>query len=135
MFGRQGYYRRSFRKSKRGTGRFSEFSFALKVPINRKGCVSNFEWVAAAGMIPWKQLCSALQAEDSRRTETQIFIRLGNGLQISGLMDFEAAKSIFRDPRDITKTIDYPVGQQAVVILPPGTVLALAFPADPKRDN
>lgn len=80
----------------------------------------------------WKVLCSGLQQEDSRRTEAQILIRLGNGVTVSGLMDFEAAKTIFRDPSDPSKPLKGNVcGQQAVVVLPPGTVQQVAFPHTP----
>jgi len=83
-------------------------------------------------IMDWKLLCSGLQDEDSRRSETQILIRLGNGLTISGLLEFEAAKIIFRDPSDLTMPLKGDVcGQRAVVVLPPGIVQQVAFPHIP----
>ena len=77
-------------------------------------------------------LCSMLQGEDSRRTESQIFIRLGNGLTICGLIDFGEAKSIFRDPLDPTKDVDGSVvGKEVIIVLPAATVQKVAFPCVP----
>jgi len=80
----------------------------------------------------WERRCSMLQGEDPRRTEAQISIQLGNGLTIFGLMDFEAAKSIFRSVNDPDKLLEGDVvGQEAIVMLPPGTVQAVNFPYVP----
>jgi len=84
----------------------------------------------------WQRLCSMLQSEDPRRTEAQIYIHLGNGLTISGPMDFEAAKAIFREPGNPSTVLEGSVaGQMTVVVLPAATIQSVAFPYQPPSDQ
>jgi len=77
----------------------------------------------------WATQCLWLQGENPLRTEAQILVRLGSGIEILGPMEFEAAKSIFRDPRDITKLLGgVPLLREAIVVLPVATIQAINYP-------
>ena len=74
-------------------------------------------------MVGWQVLCDGLMQEHPARKEARVASQLGNGLTITGKIDIEAAKSMFRDPSDPTQCLTGSVvGKQAIVMLPAATV-------------
>ncbi len=79
-----------------------------------------------AKMANWQLLCAGLEGEG--QTHAKIFLKLHNGLTVSGEISISDAKQIFREPHDLS-----PIDRQATVgevqvVLPISKVDRVAFP-------
>lgn len=76
----------------------------------------------------WEQQCAMLEGEG--QAVARIEIRLRSGLTLSGPINVEAARQLFRDPDDPTQLFaGHPHGMRATLMLPPDVVERVAFPA------
>lgn len=82
-------------------------------------------------MVDWNLLCDGLLSADKRLTETRIRIQIGSGLTVEGLIDIEAARTIFRDPETGDVVTNWTPEQPLSLVLPAGTIRDVQFPHRP----